>query len=60
MYYNLQDYNFVVYSLLSDKKKAQNIWSMDLVHKEPFGYRVADHGYLLKSCPELSLVSRLV
>ena len=33
---------------MNDKKDAQNIWFKDLVHEEPFGYRVAD---LLMSCP---------
>ena len=37
-----------IYSLMNDKKDAQNIWFKDLVHEEPFGYRVAD---LLMSCP---------
>ena len=39
------------YCLLNDKKTAQIVWSQDLVHEEPFGYRVAHHGYLLTSCP---------
>ena len=43
-------------SLFDDKKKdAQNIWSKDQVHEEPFGYRVVHLltvvGYLLTSCP---------
>ena len=33
-----------LYSLLNEKN-AQNVWSYDLVHKEPFGYQAANHGY---------------
>ena len=45
------DLDLIKYSLLKNKKDAQNISSLDLVHEEPFGYRVAHHGYLLTSCP---------
>ena len=31
------------------KKNAQKVWSEDLVLEEPFGYRVAHHGYLKRS-----------
>ena len=34
------------------KKDAQNIWSKDVVHEEPFGYRIAHQAYLLTLCPE--------
>ena len=30
--------NKYIYSLLNDKKYAQNIWSWDLVHEEPYGW----------------------
>ena len=43
------DPDLIKYSLLKNKKDAQNIWSWDLMHEEPFGYRVAHHGYLLMS-----------
>ena len=34
------------------KMSAQNIWSQDLAHKIPFGYRVAQHlNSFLTSCP---------
>ena len=33
------------------EKDSQKIWSKDLLHEEPFGYRDAHHGYLLTSCP---------
>ena len=46
-------------TIVERQKSAQNIWSLDLVHEEPFSYRVAHHGYLLKSCPgQLIIVMR--
>ena len=44
-----------LYSLMNDKKDAQNTWAWDLVHEEPFGYRVAHQGYILTSCPGILL-----
>ena len=31
------------------QKYAQNIWSWNLVHEDPYGYRVVHHGYILTS-----------
>ena len=45
-----------VFSLLSHRKKAQNNWSKDLVHDEPFGYQIVHHGYNLTSCPGILFV----
>ena len=42
-------YTYIVF--IERQKHAQNIWSLKLVHKKPFGCRVAHHGYLLTSCP---------
>ena len=52
----LYDYKIIYNKIiirLNDNKDAQYIRSKDLVHEESFGYRVAHHGYLLKSCPSL-------
>ena len=43
--------SFSINRSLNEKKYAQNIWSQDLIHKEPSGYRAVHHGYFLMSCP---------
>ena len=54
----LKTYNQTLYyNLLNDKRKALNFFlSQDLVQEEPFGNRVAHHGYLLTSCPGYFMV----
>ena len=39
-----------MYGLLNGN--ARIIWSYDLLHEKPFGYRVENHGYLLTSCQD--------
>ena len=45
------------FSLLNNKIEAQNIWSLDLVHKEPFDCRVARQGYLLTYSQEQNKIN---
>ena len=44
----------LVYIVYWTTKNAQKVWSKDLVHEKPFGYRVVDQNSLT-SCPGLYL-----